>query len=343
MNKIVLIIVFLFCLPLVLAQDQTELSITLLDAFTKEQISDVFVKVDTNGAQAQYYVEADKELGIQVDPKNQDIALFVDQSNTPGADYYGELSIQINSAEHKALFAYLYPVASLQGFVKDELENNIASAELDFSCSGPFDLNFPEKTDQFGAFSLEAVPEGNCRVFAAFGNEIGVVDFETKQGEEKNIEVKLEGTRVIPQEKNPLSLFLLLPFGIIVAGTILYQRKKSNKLEKENKPHKKNSKVGLELKDTEHNKEKKKNHQERPLAQRGKDILRTLRANEKKIVLFLIEQKEPIHLSKIHYKTGISKGALFRNIKSLEEKNIISTRFEGRVKRIQLTEWFLEK
>ena len=75
--------------------------------------------------------------------------------------------------------------------------------------------------------------------------------------------------------------------------------------------------------------------------QRGQDLIKTLRDNEKRIVLFLAEQEKPVHLSLIHYKTGLSKGSLSRNIDSLESKNIIETHMEGKVRKIRLSEWFL--
>ena len=79
------------------------------------------------------------------------------------------------------------------------------------------------------------------------------------------------------------------------------------------------------------------------LGQRGKDIFKTLRKNEKAIIEFLVEEKESVYFSKIHYKTGLSKGSLSRNIKSLEDKNIIKTFKEGKIRKIMLSEWFLEK
>ena len=79
------------------------------------------------------------------------------------------------------------------------------------------------------------------------------------------------------------------------------------------------------------------------LEQRGKDLFKMFRKNEQAIVKFLIEQKEPVYFSKIHYNTGLSKGSLSRNIKSLEDKGIIKTFNEGRIRKIQLSGWFLEK
>ena len=79
------------------------------------------------------------------------------------------------------------------------------------------------------------------------------------------------------------------------------------------------------------------------LGKREKDIFKTLRDNEKKVVEFLIEQKEPVYFSKIHYKTGLSKGSLFRNLRSLENKDIDKTIKEGKVRKVSLSDWFLGK
>jgi uncharacterized membrane protein len=207
----------------------------------------------------------------------------------------------------------LYPVGSIEGFVTDKLNNVVSGAELKFDCNNVFTMDYPQETDSFGSFSLPYVPIGKCTIFGRYQGITGSVEIHVIQGESTDGIVQLEHV-VIETDANQ-QFFLIILF--VGAGVLLYLLFKKKRSKQNEEP----------MKDT-------------VVSSRSKDILKTLRMNEKKIVTYLLEQKDAVHLSKIHYKTGISKGALFRNLKSLEEKDIVETSKEGRVRKVKLSRWF---
>ena len=70
--------------------------------------------------------------------------------------------------------------------------------------------------------------------------------------------------------------------------------------------------------------------------------MKTLNEKEKKVVDFLIENKETTQ-AKIYRNTGISKASLSRTTFSLENKRIIETQKIGKLKKIKLSKWFLKR
>ena len=308
----------------VLAEDKgPNAVVTLVDAISKETIGDVFIEMKLNEEINYYFLEEDEILKINLEDGEYEVEIVIDDPNTEGIDYYTESYLDVQ--ENLAKVIYLYPVGSLSGFVKDNLDNVISGADIKFECNRVFNLDYPEITDQFGSFSLRFVPIGNCKIHGSFEGETGMTEVEIEKGSLSTLDIKLN-TGLIRNNSSlgayliSLGLIILIMAGII--GLFLMKNRKKTSKKKE---------------------AKKEKSSDKKIGQRGEDILKTLRKNERMIVEYLLDTKGPSHLSKIHYKTGISKGALFRNIKSLEQKNIIETYSEGRVKKIKLSEWFTEK
>ena len=69
--------------------------------------------------------------------------------------------------------------------------------------------------------------------------------------------------------------------------------------------------------------------------------MKTLKDRERKVVEFLLENENKSTQSKIRYETTIPKTSLIRIFESLENKNIIKIERVGKLKKIELTEWFL--
>ncbi len=332
-RKICTVLVLIFLLsPLLALAELPNTVFVLYDASTKEPVSEVLLKVDLNGESKQYYIEKGKDLILNLEQGDYDVKVLANRAGTPGYDYYSSFSFTVSDSPQLKV-AYLYPIGSLYGTVKDAVDNVILGAELQFECDEAFLAEYPKTSDGFGSFSLDAVPVGKCKVSAAYGKSIGMESVEIIEGSKTEINIKLEHSRVAGGWNYwwiAVGIILVL---LILGGLGYYFRKKIFPKES-----------GVHHTPKEATTESESKTGETPpvkIGQRGQDLLKTLRNNEKRIVLFLTEQEKPVHLSMIHYKTGLSKGSLSRNIDSLESKNIIETHMEGKVRKIKLSEWFL--
>ena len=333
MLKRVCMVVFLLMLPLVVAQGDSNLVISFVDVISKEIVSDSFVKLEVDGKISNYYLGKEETLRLKLKDGDYYLKFLINNPLTKGYDYLGVKDISIT--DNQVQIIYLYPGGSLSGSVKDKVSTVISEADLKFDCNKAVNIDYPEKTDKFGSFSLDYVPIGICKVYGSFEGDLGTQEIEIKPGVKNFIEINLDQTVASPN-KNNLLFFGIIIFAVLIIFILLFSfRKKIKALNKKEKQEEKEVKV---LK-----KEIKEIKSLEDLGQRGKDIFKTLRKNEKAIIEFLVEEKESVYFSKIHYKTGLSKGSLSRNIKSLEDKNIIKTFKEGKIRKIMLSEWFLEK
>ena len=334
LKKISLILlIFSILVSPVLAVDKPNVFLTLVDAVSKEIIGDVYVQLTISNQVTNYYLEKNENLKLNLKNGEYDIIMLIDDPQTLGKDYYGRTIIAVEGNIIKTIF--LYPVGSLNGFVKDKLDNVVSEADLKFECNNIFGVDYPKKADNFGSFSLNYIPIGKCKIMGISNEIIGVKELDITKGSKNNIEINLN--KSVVTERNNTYFFLSIS-GLVLAIIVLIflwifklNQKTKSLIKKEKKEEKKIKELKTEFRS------------EMKLGRRGKDIYQTLRNNEKKIVEFLLQQKEPTYLSKIHYKTGISKGSLFRNLESLEKKNIVETIREGKVRKTKLSVWFLEK
>jgi len=209
---------------------------------------------------------------------------------------------------------------TVKGVVLDSLDNLVDGAELKADCL--MDERFV--TDKFGSFMIEGLPSGNCRIYATFADGVG---FEDIVIEEKtlDLEIKLDKTIVKFSERSNYNV-LLFVLGIVILILILLYFKL---LRKERKIERKVKEEEKEIKRSEH--------------KRARDILKTSNAKERKIIEFLLDNNHISSQSKIRHNTGITRTSLARCLKGLEAKNIVSLERIGKLVKVKLTEWFLEK
>lgn len=220
------------------------------------------------------------------------------------------------------LLVSLAQAATIKGTVMDSLDNLVAGAELKADClEGKIFI-----TDKFGSFLMGNLPEGKCRVYANFKDGVGFKDIIIENGT-MDLEIKLDKTIVnISRDKDNLFLVVvLIILAVLISLIFLYFKllKKEKKLEKQ------------ELKEEKEIKELKQ--------KRVKDIFPTLNSKEKKVVEFLLTNKHQSSQATIRHNTGISRTSLARCLKGLEAKKIISIEKIGKLVKIKLTDWFLEK
>ncbi len=332
---LLLFIVFLIIFPLVIAEElPANVILTLNDISTNEQIDSVLVSVNIGGNIVTQLVEEDDVLRLNLPDNMTYLAEFkVDDITSDGKDFFGKDNLKVENNLIKGIF--LYPVGSVRGIVKDNLDNIVGNANLKFECSGQDLVDLPEKADGFGSFSVDYLPTGSCKIFASYEGGIGIEEVTIERGSLNDIEVMLDKSIVVEQENRSYSMFIIFIFVFVLALIVYIFRKQLSKLAKKEKKLEK-----LEKKEESEINELKADLE---LGKRARDILGTLSERQKKIVEFIIEHKGSITQSKIFHGTGIPKASLSRNLKSLEIKKIIKIEKLGKLRKIKLSDWFLKE
>jgi len=290
-----------------------EVLFTFKDINTKQNISDVVVYAVFENSTTQF-VEKDGGLNLDISPGHE-IAFLVDDLSTKGQDYFGTTVSQTNMASQTV---FLFPIGTVRGIVKDALDNIVGSASLKFDCRGIPGTKFPDKTDRFGSFSVEAMPAGACKIYATYLNGVGVKDVDIERGDLKNIELRLDKT-IVTQPRTPIYGFIILLVIVLIALIWLFLKTKI-KVPQE-RVHRAEVAVG----------------------KRSQDILKTLNPKERDVVSYLLANKGHATQASIRHNTGIPRTSLARVLQSLEAKKIIKISKFGKAVKVQLTDWFLEK
>ena len=199
MQKIrAIFLVIMVLLAVTVSAQSPNVILTLADAITKEPLDDVYLTLIDGNKETDYFIDEDKNLKLNLDDGEHKFSFLINNPNTEGFDYYGSSSIKV---EDKVIqVVYLYPIGSLNGFVKDRLENVIANANVKFECNKVININYPKKADQFGSFSLKAVPIGKCKVIGSFRDSFGTEEVQIKKGENTNVNIILNEVLIVPEE-----------------------------------------------------------------------------------------------------------------------------------------------
>ncbi len=294
--------------------------------------------------------------------------ITADDYSSPVLDYQIIHSTEVEGPLTQRLF--LLRVGTVKGIVKDKAGKLVSGAQVKFECSRE-DFVGQLKTDLFGSFSSSVVPAGKCRVFASYQNSAGVNEVLVEKGEVSEVEVFLD-EEVVGGEIR----FYIILIGIVVAGIIFMyiffrlrrkhgrnvefsRREKSDKdlvdegLDKSRKSqqtHQEDSdSVSHQLEFEENEPQMSEildysvKEEEHKLSKRSQDILNSLPEGEQKILKFIVDQGNQTSQARIHRIAKIPKSTLHRNLKSLEEKNIVKVEKKKGRNRIYLTEYFLSE
>ncbi len=322
---IISILLILTLLSITTAQQLDEkILITFKDINTNEPITSGIAKITLDGRIHTFYIQKNSAIELTQEFKNKNLEIRIDNLATEGKDYYAKTKILSENPPQPEQII-VYPVGTLRATVKDKLDNLVGNAKLKFDCNNPEIIDYPETTDNFGTFSIDYFPSGNCKIFATYNKVVGFTQIKISKGAISEIEIKLDKTIVSDNGNNWIIPLLIM--AIIILIIFFIARKKLNLLQANQQK--------IKPKETSDNKTKI------PLGKRAHDILATLKDKEKDIIQFLAEHNGKSTQSKIYYTTGIPKVSLSRYIRRLEQKNIISINKVSKVNHLQLTEWFV--
>jgi len=304
--------------PVTTEEGKLRLELELKDYNTKELINDTHVGitlVSDETANTLQYVGGSGILKLSLEPGDYEIVLKVDKIETDGKDYYykGQYTITRDGSETVMLMG----AGSARGMVYNSKGQALQNAIVDVECTADYGEKDATKTDRYGNFVLYWLPEGHCRISAVQNNRVGFENVNIEKGMLEDLDIRLGGTIA---ESNYLWLIILVVLiGVVI---LMYLRKP--------KAAKKETAKTIVV--------RKKEHHPRIL-----DIMRTLKDNEKKIVEYLIENKGKSTQAYIKNSLGIPKTTLARSLKMLEAKNVVSIECIGKMKKVDLTDWFLGK
>lgn len=322
----------LLILIILLAASANAADLTFKDSETGSLLHDCVISFDLEGREQTRTLDADGIIKLQVE-EGQTIDITVDLPGTPGKDYYTRTQY---SGENEIM---LFPITSVRGIVKDSLDNIVGFADLKFACKPLPKIEHPLQADKFGTFST-ITPIGKCKIYASYENALGFEEIILEHGELRDIEIKLDKTIVSFPTKKYTDYGILFLAAITIIAVITYFATR-RKLKKERKHLRKKEAQVKEEKEEEKFAVKKK--EEIKPTKRSEDIIATLNQKEKEIVNCLQLNRGEINQARIRHQTGIPRTSLSRIMISLENKNIIKVRKEGKAVKISLTDWFLGK
>jgi len=275
------------------------------------------------------YVGNDGLVQLRLYKGVYDITLKVDKIETNGRDYFIKFDQNVDNKVTRTV--YLFSAGSVIGNIYDKKENAIKGAQIKFRCSKDYGDTGNIISDDFGSFSSYWLPIGSCRICAVHGSNVGCSDIEIKKGELNDIDITLSNGVISGANFGVIIIIVVVILFVVFIG-INYINKKKKKSDIKEKP-----------KIEEKKEVRKEDIKDKGLSSRTRDIIQTLKEKEINVVNLLIENNNKSTQAKIRYATGIPKTSLARILLALELKKIIKIERIGKLKKVELTSWFLGK
>ena len=299
----------------VYAQEQFQLTYSLKDIENNE-LKDVLVEItainkDTGEEYTLTSYITENEISINRETGSYQIIIKVDNLDTDGKDSYYNEDIRLDKDTQKE--ALLLSTGTLRGTVFDNLDN-IVKADLRFECSKNYGEEKPKSTDKYGFFTINYMPIGICRIIASKSNTIGLSNIIIEEGKVAEIQIRLSESK-----KSNLFMYILIIFVVILLILLLSKIKRKAKISKP------------------------KDKKEKIISKRTNDIMKTLNEKELSVVNFLLQNNNKSTQATIMHNTQIPKTTLIRILDSLQNKRIIEIATVGKLKKVNLTSWFLGK
>ena len=340
---LLVIVVALSAFPVVEGQKSYHVAYSLQESETVKDVVNVTVQVrETN-------VNTGKKVAITEYVVSNVVDLFlsqgeyvlefvVDDAVTGGKDYYYREEVMVDGDLAKEIF--VFPVASLRGTVVDRFDNLLADAEVKIDCDKDYVMLSNVSTDKYGAFTVPLVPVGGCILIASHKEFVEQQTLAFNKGDFESVEMVLEEKRSLEGSEFFFST-LLVVVGMITlfAGGVYWWRWSRGDLDDTDEVE--DDLIEEEVEDEPERAEKKQ--PAHAVSDRASSILQTLRERERVVVEFLLKNEGASTQAGIRYATKIPKTSLMRVLDVLKKKGIVSMGSDDGVKRVRLTDWFLEK
>lgn len=307
----------------------------------------VWIKEETGGTiNLTKFIDKRGTFSYKISPGKWSLLIYVDNVSTPETDYFGQSIYTItDDIVTRGEVLYIVPVGSLEIVVSDPSGNLVAGADVDVKCKSE---RKSAKTDKFGSFKADSLPAGECKIYAASNNLVGSVDAVVEKGFSKSVEVTLSEEVKTSYFKGYFyyvlgaALFIVLFF---VAYIFIRKRVKKEVREEFVRKVKKRLVRKAERKEAKAEKKAKEEKEEGKgeLNPRARDVMRTLNDKEQKVINILLQSGNKSTQAAIRNETGIPKTTLARIFQSLESKNVLKVETIGKLKKIELTGWFMGK
>ncbi|MFC1690999.1 hypothetical protein ACFL0W_02350 [Nanoarchaeota archaeon] len=331
------------------------------DAIKNYPLSIVLTEID-KGTKISTLTNSDENglVSFKHSPGKWKIMITANNLSTEATDYYTEDAIVLDeSALEFDKIVYLLPTGYIEGVVMDINNNLVSGASLMFNCKKKTKkVILPTETNNFGSFTVEHMPIGDCIISAEYKGVIGSIDVKIEQGKNVAVVIKLEKAVISTDDgddNNELFWFFVggsfVVLLLVVIFVLKYTQLKFSKPmgEEEKKAKKGHSRSSEEHPDSEHTSEKAetskkaKEHHEKGLNPRARDIMKTLSERENKVIEHLLANNNKSTQATLRNHTGIPKTSLARIFQNLEQKNVLKVESVGKLKKVELTDWFMGK
>jgi uncharacterized membrane protein len=301
----------------------SNLAMEIQDINTGKLITGVHIRMLLENKQSGQKIDTLRFVGdtgiinTQLSPGMWFTTLRLDDLNTSGKDYYSQFEIDLTHSSN--ITVYIQPVGSLLGEVYDQQGNLVPGAEVKFQCIGDYGETAPTTTDSDGSFMAEWLPVGDCRVSSLKSGIVGSVVVSIAQGGVRSIQITLsQGVSSGEQDLTPHILLTLIIIIALVALVLMRGRIRRSR--------------GVAVSEANV-----------PIEQDGRkqDILSALDNNERSVIEHLMSKGGKDQQNRIGRELRVPKATLSRTISGLESRNLVKTEKLGRVKRVELTERFL--
>lgn len=344
---IFLALILLFLSPVYAQPFYTDLYITIKDINSGEMITLMPVelnwyRVETGGTvNLTKYLDKRGTFSYRINPGEWRLQLYIDNRSTPEMDYSGETTYLISGEfVTTAETLYVVPIGSLELNVVDPEGKLVFGADVSFKCKS---FRKTGQTDKFGGYKAENLPAGECKVSAVYNKLVGSVTVGVVQGETISTEIALSEAVTTPLENY---IYYIIAGVVIIALLFLFYRLLYRRLKRKVKEE---VVKGVRKRARKEDAKEQKKEEPKPQAQEGglnpraRDIMKTLNEKEQKVVNFLITSNNKSTQATIRNETGIPKTTLARIFMTLEAKKVLKVETVGKLKKIELTDWFLGK
>lgn len=296
------------------------------------------------------YLDKRGTVTYRISPGEWKLQLYADNLSTPELDYLGENTYLLTEdLVTRGEILYVSPIGSIEIVVSDNAGKLVAGADIDIKCKS---FRQTAKTDRFGSYKADGLPMGDCKISAAYNDLVGSSSIAVVQGEVKTAQVTL--SKSIKTSWADYTYYIIGGVIVLAVAFSLYlllrkRMKKQIKDEiirrvKKSITRKEQKATPKSAKGQEHKGVKEKPEGEKEgLNPRARDIMKTLNDKEQKIVNFLVQSNGKSTQAGIRNETGIPKTTLARLFMSLEAKKVIRVETIGKLKKIEMTDWFLGK